>query len=916
MREKLLVRLADFIYKRHKAIVAAGLLFTVLMAYCASRLEIRLSFLELLDPKSTEVQNINYINRNFGGMSMLIVVIEADSASKAKAFADDYAAELNKRPEWVKRVFYKIDPEIFIDHALLFLDAKELTRLADTVEANRDKIAETLGDTRLTALIARLNLSIEKQLSKGSFSSEDSRRMEEYIGPVETTIDAAARVIDEGQKADVESLKNQLFKNMIPEKYRSDIDLSNPYFTDPKGEKLLMLIHAAQPVDDFAWNVKCMAAVQGIKDSLIKSKYPGIRVRMTGDMAVMADEHRIITRDMTVVTIISFVGVLAIFLIAFRGSGPLGMVALSLAMGVISTYGMAYVLIGYLNVVTSIFASIILGMGIDYSILELTRYSEERAAGRSPKEALELVMTQTARGILTGAVATSGAFFAMGVGKFRAAGQMGLIAGTAVIIYCTIMIFFLPSIMVWRDISVDKREKGDDREPIVMPIIMSVVRKFWPAVILIGLGLFGVLAYQGTKLQFEYDYTKIEAEGLPSMDLLMEMPKMFGWSVNYGMLFSKSIDEDRDFTKKLRLLSSVNKVQSISDFIPPDQVEKLKIISRIGQATDKIEPAAAPPDTPISTAEQALLVTQIEHLRAMFDDMETLASLGDQGSAEKNIERLKSKIDTLLAAVKFSDSESKRANIGFLQHRLSLDIADGWKQFRKMTQAKELTYETVPDYIKDHFIGIDGKFCIYAFPSDTIWNEYFMEKNVYELQSVSPDAGGVSVIFQSILTQVKHDFILIGLAAFVVVLIVLLLDYRNAYLSLLSMIPLIVGAVMMVGVMATFDIKLNFVNMVVIPLIIGIGIDYGVYMVHRWRSEGYSASRIDMVIRSTGRGIVYCALTTMMGFGSLAFASYRGLQGMGKILGIGIAFCLVTSVVGLPAIYYLIGKVQERRAGK
>lgn len=913
MREKILTRLADFIYNRHKAIVITGLLITALMAYCASRLELKLSFLELLDPKSPEVQNINYINKNFGGMSMLIVVIEAESRDTAKAFADDFAIELLKEPDWVKRVFYKIDPEFFIDHALLFLDKKELESMANYLETNRDNVAEVIGDTSLTALIARLNLSIEKQMSKGSFSEEDSRRMNEFMFTIESIIEMATRIVKIGDKADAESLRNQLFKNMIPEKYRGEIDLSNPYFTDPTGKKLLMLIHAARPVDDFEWNSQCMAVIERVRDSLLKKSYPDVKVRMTGDMAVMRDEHRIITRDMTVVTVVSFFGVLILFLIAFRGLGPLAMVALCLAMGVIGTYGVAYILIGYLNVITSIFASIILGMGIDYSMLELTRYSEERAAGKPPKEALELVMTQTVKGIITGAVATSGAFFAMGVGKFRAAGQMGLISGSAVIIYCTVMIVFLPSIIIWRDLSVKERDKSDERTPIVIPIIMRGVRSYWMTIVIMGLLVFGFLAYEGKKLQFEYDYTKIEAEGLPSMDLLMEMPKLFGWAINYGMLFSTSIEQDRGYTKKLRLLSSINKVQAISDFIPPDQDAKLKIISRIEHNSRTIHPVAPPPDTPITTEEYKLVITQIEHLRTMFDDMETLASLGDQENAEKNIERLKSKLDAMIVELKAPDVASRRANLGYLQHRLAGDFTDGWKRFRKMTAAKPLTYESMPDYIKDHFIGKDGKFCIYAFPSETIWNEFFMEKNVYELKSVSQDASGISVIFQSILMQVKHDFLLIGVAAFCVVLIVLILDYRNAYLSLLSMIPLVAGAVMMVGVMAMFDIKLNFVNMVVIPLIIGIGIDYGVYMVHRWRSEGYNASRIDMVIRSTGRGIVYCALTTIMGFGSLVFAHYRGLQGMGKILGIGISFCLATSVVGLPAIFYLIGKFTSKK---
>ncbi len=916
MRERILAKLADFIYARHKLIVAAGLVVTVFMAICVANLELRLSFIELLDPESPEVKRINYANKNFGGLALLFVIVEAKKPEKARAFADEFADRLMEHPEWVKRVLYKIDPEVFLDHALLFLKPAELENLADRLEKNKEELSSTLGDMRMVSLIDRLNREVEEQLSKGTFSEEDTESIKRFTGPVKSVIELAQTVIEQGPETagnnpgEIEELKSRLAKRLVPDKFRGEIDLSNPYYTDPTGKHLLMLVRASKPTDDFEWNTNFMEVVEGVRDNVLEN-YPEVNVRMTGNMAVMRDENRVVRRDMKVVTAVTFIGVLLVFAIGFRGLSPLGMVALSLGMGITWCFGLTYLVIGYLNVITSVFGSIILGMGVDYAILLLTRYTEERAAGHESPEALRITMTQTGKGILTGAVATAGAFYSIGVGNFRAADQMGLIAGNGIFTYCAVMMLVLPSLMVWRDVRAGSSRK-ERRPPVLMPWLSRTVRRGWALILVAGIIMFSILSWKATGMQLEYDYTKIEAEGLKSMELLKEMPDLFGWGINYGMVFTHSLEQDRKYAQRLRLLTTINRVQALSDFIPPDQERKLDIIRRIAEVKDAIKPPQPPPEGPVSSKDKKALTKKLEHLRAMLYDMETLTSLGGQQKAEEAISGLGAKLEELISAIEKPGREKVCERLGYLQHRLGEEAAGLWRQFGEMTRSGELTVEELPSYLKGHFIGADGAYCIYAFPSGIIWNEFFMERNVYELKSVSPEAGGISVIFQSILTQVKHDFLLIGAAAFLAVFIVLLLDYRNVYLAILTMAPLVAGSVMMVGMMTVLGIKLNFVNMSIVPLIMGIGIDYGVYMAHRWVFEGRKRERIDIVIRSTGRGVMFSALTTIVGFGSLSLASYQGLQSLGQMLVIGIAFCLLTAVVGLPALYHLIGKMEEK----
>ncbi|MCD6506730.1 MMPL family transporter [Candidatus Poribacteria bacterium] len=89
--------------------------------------------------------------------------------------------------------------------------------------------------------------------------------------------------------------------------------------------------------------------------------------------------------------------------------------------------------------------------------------------------------------------------------------------------------------------------------------------------------------------------------------------------------------------------------------------------------------------------------------------------------------------------------------------------------------------------------------------------------------------------------------------------------------------------------------KLNFTNLIAFPLIIGIGIDDGVHLIHRYRMEGWQ--RIGTVFANTGKAILLTSLTTMIGFGSLMFMTHRGMASMGTVLVIGIGSCLITTVL-------------------
>ena len=140
--------------------------------------------------------------------------------------------------------------------------------------------------------------------------------------------------------------------------------------------------------------------------------------------------------------------------------------------------------------------------------------------------------------------------------------------------------------------------------------------------------------------------------------------------------------------------------------------------------------------------------------------------------------------------------------------------------------------------------------------------------------------------------------------AIIAVFLVLLLDFRSLKYALVGMVPLIFGAIWMTGLMEISGLKFTMMNILAVPLIIGIGIDDGVHILHRWKIE----KNLDIVYRSTGKAILLTSLTTMLGFGSLWFATYRGLGSMGIALFIGVGTCFLATLFIIPAILGLQNK--------
>jgi hypothetical protein len=228
----------------------------------------------------------------------------------------------------------------------------------------------------------------------------------------------------------------------------------------------------------------------------------------------------------------------------------------------------------------------------------------------------------------------------------------------------------------------------------------------------------------------------------------------------------------------------------------------------------------------------------------------------------------------------------------------------------QMANTDPILLENLPTSIIDQYANEDRNlFLITVLPADNIWKDArFLYRFTDNLDEISERATGFPPVFRALIDVIGRDGRNAAILTIFVVFVLLSIDFRNVGHALIAMIPLLAGMVWMVGIMHLIGRQLDVVNIMAIPLILGIGIDDGVHIIHRWRREGRGS--VKTVFASTGKAILLTSLTTMLAFGSLIFSLWRGYGSLGTALLIGVGACFITTIFILPGI---IGWIERKR---
>jgi hypothetical protein len=651
--------------------------------------------------------------------------------------------------------------------------------------------------------------------------------------------------------------------------------ISPGIFRTPDERIFFLFVTPTEPPQNLAFSKQLMQTVRGHEQAVRKrldAQWDGfseaLQVHYTGGYPIAISDEATTKRDIQVTLLTSCVGIMILFVLVFRSMRILFYVGLPLLCSLAWTIAFAVVAFGRLNVLTCLFACVLIGLGVDFAIHFINRYFDPHNVARAGEERLRQMFDEAGMGVVIGGITTAAAFFAVSISDFRGFRELGLMTGTGLIFSIAAMTLFLPALLVFFD------RHNPRREPITitgfgLKPCLQVLQKYPRALLLLTGGIIGGLAIAGFWVRFDDNLRNFRPGDNEILALQERVSTWLGGSLGAVLLVSRGGTEKQVLTtdagayaalQQLKQAGHIAGVTALSQYLPaPEQQNRnLAVVHQASQRFD-------------------IKRIQTTFNRAMQDAGFRVADLYDAYFAR--LARAFAAQDILLPST--------------LQ---AMGLQDLLKTF-VLTQADRL--QTV----------------IYIQPNKNLWLRadvrQFKETIVGTLGRAGIAADRYTLTGANLLTGDLKDLILknlrasLGLAV-VSILVVLIFYYRNIGSVLLSLLPLMIGLAVLSGVMVLMRIEYNFLNIMILPMIVGIGLDDGVHFTNTFRRAA-PFYRPDGLYR-TGRAVVLTSLTTLIGFGSITLSHYPGLQSMGYVSVIGISACLLASLIVLPAIFQLLGK--------
>jgi predicted RND superfamily exporter protein len=241
------------------------------------------------------------------------------------------------------------------------------------------------------------------------------------------------------------------------------------------------------------------------------------------------------------------------------------------------------------------------------------------------------------------------------------------------------------------------------------------------------------------------------------------------------------------------------------------------------------------------------------------------------------------------------------------QQNMAGDLLSRLHILRSMANPSPPELADLPESLTQRFVGKDGHYLLKIYGRGNIWDMDALERFVKDVRSVDPRSTGNPLQAYEASLEMKSGYERAALYALSVIMVVLIIDLRSIRHALLAALPLGLGMLQMFGLLGILEIPLNPANMIALPLMLGIGEDYGVHLVHEFREQ---KGRYRMS-QATAVAVLVDGLTTVVGFGSLMIASHRGLQSLGRVLTLGVSCCMFTSMIMLPALLTIMSRKRE-----
>ena len=902
---RLLGWLADFVSARPRLVLVVTLVLAAAAATQVPFLEVTTSRTNLGHALSESERLFGEFLEEFGSPNDMIAVIDGAPGDELRRTADELAEALEKDKAHVRSTFRKMDIEFFLKRLLLFLPANEVAQIKGILKS---RYADDVRQGKIDGLDRIVSEATDVFRNRPA-TVMDPSRVASGIETLRTIMLEMDRRLKDPSRRGLEGLRD-----LVPPLRAGAID-DRGYLQSRDGQIRVMFVRPASQSDE---NSVVLPLVESVRKTAaeVAGRHPGVQIRFTGLPALQADETKIVDRDVFATTVISLVLIAGILLFGYRKPQQVLLSLVPLAVGILWTMAITRLVYGRVNLVASAFMPILLGRGSDFAIYIIARYNAARSSGHAARKAVREALEDAGGGIVTGALVTSAAFLVATLGKLGVFRQLGVVVGLGLVFILIASLLITPALLILLG---DRRMPGEEQAERALDKVPEfgagpggLSLRFPRTILGISAAAVLVLGFYAQGVPFDFDLLRFLPPGAESVTAQRDLTARSNYGTNAVVIAAPDVDSARRMAAELSAKPNVGRVESVAMFLPDDQANKLAAIATLREDVESIPPFTLPqPPTAPGRLGKAL-----QDLGDVIDDTVFTAD----GAAKTNeklapvvasLKQFNEAVGATAKTVGSLDSVEAVSHIGAIESDVFKLLSDARQLLRdNVLDAHPLAVPDLPAATRERFFGKNGKSAVYVFPKKP-GSGAELDEFVKDVRSVAPNATGFPVIYCDSSRPIKKGFYnSSGLAALVIV-IALLVHFRRVGDALLALIPLSIGAVAMLGLMRLFSMENNVANITALPLLLGLGTDYGLQLVHHYRTVPDES--LPEVLRKTGLGVFMAGGTTAAGFGALALSVHLGGRSLGLVLFMGTTAALFCSLVVLPAVLVLVERRWPRR---
>ncbi len=798
------------------AYVLLSVAIFIVSFYAVKNIQVRSDFKEMLPERYQSVIEYNKLEKRMRSTGSLVFLLGDASWPAMKQFIEDFSAKAKV----------------------------ELSEEVDTIEYNSKKIGDFYD--------------------KNKFLFADLPDLKEVYERLDRQI-AYEKLSRTGLYVNFEDQPPKFDISDIEKKYKSKsgnyLDYKEGYFTTPDATLAAVVLKPKAGAANVEFASKLIDKTLKLANSMNPEKYdPNLKFTVGGRYQKMVAEYHALIGDILMTTILCFVMVGGLVFLYYRRIKICLSVLLAAAQGVLLALAIGYIAIGYLTSQTAFLGSIIAGNGINYSIIMLARYLEERRINGLPvTESISIAMSQTWLSTLVISLATAASFSVLVLTNVKGFSQFGFLGGIGMFLCWCSTYFFMPAWFslfekIW-ETKVPKATK--QKQAWIFRKVAEVVDTRY-VTLLKATGVISILAiiltawYLPNSIEYNFENMRFKPAKQAGTDWEIKardrFNEIFTMSTTPAVILTDSMEEADEVCKVIRervkapgMDVLMDECKTVNSFVPAEQPEKLAVLA----------------------------------------DMRELLS---QSSLEFLTEDQKEEVD----------------------------------KFKETLDLKELTLDDIPKTIVNTFQEADGSVgklaYVYPKPTTNLWNGKELIRFANLIREVDLPNGkkiyssGEQVIFADLFRVVVKEGPVATSLSLLAVIVFILLTFKFSKTSLSIIVCLFIGVIWLLASLAFMDVKFNFLNFIALPISFAIGIDYAINIFQRYKFDGFGS--IPNILKNTGGAVILCSCTTIIGYSVLLTSRSMGLVSFGKVALMGEIMSLSAGILALPS--YIIWKERKK----